>query len=88
MPAECFARLRCLGGVTVTGSNEPAGIYDEFPGYRLPPDDELNEARRVTLVVIDANVLLNLYRYNESTRDDLLGALQNVGAACGCPIRS
>jgi len=63
----------------VTGSNGPAGIYDEFPGYRLPPDEELNEALRVALVVIDANVLLNLYRYNESTRDDLLGVLQKVG---------
>jgi hypothetical protein len=62
----------------VTGSEGPAGIYDDFPGYRLPPDEELNEALRAALVVIDANVLLNLYRYNESTRDDLLGVLQKV----------
>ena len=29
--------------------------------------------------MIDANVLLNLYRYNESPRDDLLEVLQKVG---------
>ena len=63
----------------MTGSDGNAGIYDDFPGYRLPPDHELNEALQVALVVIDANVLLNLYRYNESTRDDLLGVLQKVG---------
>jgi hypothetical protein len=56
-----------------------AGIYDDFPGYRLPTDPELDEALRAALVVIDANVLLNLYRYNESTRDDLLGVLREVG---------
>src|SRR5207248_447623 len=54
--AERFARLWCPGGATVTGSDGHAGIYDDFPGYRLPPDDELNEALRAALVVIDANV--------------------------------
>jgi hypothetical protein len=55
------------------------GIYDEFPGYRLPSDDELNEALRSALVVVDTNVLLNLYRYNESTRNDLLEVLRQLG---------
>ena len=55
------------------------GIYDAFPGYRRPSDSELEDALRTALVVVDANVLLNLYRYNESTRDDLLGLLRRVG---------
>jgi len=55
------------------------GIYDEFPGYRLPSEDELNEALRSALVVVDTNVLLNLYRYNESTRNDLLQVLRKLG---------
>ncbi|MEV1115776.1 PIN-like domain-containing protein [Actinosynnema sp. NPDC049800] len=55
------------------------GIYDAFPGYRRPSEDELADALRSALVVVDANVLLNLYRYNESTRDDLLGLLRGVG---------
>jgi RNase P/RNase MRP subunit POP5 len=63
----------------VDGSAELGGIYDDFPGYRLPPDQEIDEALRAALVIIDANVLLNLYRYNESTRDDLLGVLREVG---------
>jgi len=54
------------------------GIYDAFPGCRLPSDGELDAALQSALVVIDANVLLNLYRYNESTRDDLLGILQRL----------
>ncbi|MFI9008349.1 PIN-like domain-containing protein [Actinosynnema sp. NPDC053489] len=56
-----------------------SGIYDAFPGYRRPAEDELAEALRTALVVVDANVLLNLYRYNGSTRDDLLGLLRGVG---------
>lgn len=54
------------------------GIYDEFPGYRLPSDEELNKALRSALVVVDTNVLLNLYRYNESTRNDLLQVLRQL----------
>ncbi|QQQ78943.1 hypothetical protein IOD16_11255 [Saccharothrix sp. 6-C] len=56
-----------------------SGIYDAFPGYRRPAEDEVAEALRSALVVVDANVLLNLYRYTESTRDDLLGLLRGVG---------
>ncbi|MCC8243613.1 PIN-like domain-containing protein [Saccharothrix luteola] len=56
-----------------------SGIYDAFPGYRRPSEEELAEALRSALVVVDANVLLNLYRYNEATRDDLLGLLRGVG---------
>jgi hypothetical protein len=55
------------------------GIYDDFPGYRLPTESELEAALQSALVVVDANVLLNLYRYNESTRDDLLGVLRRLG---------
>jgi hypothetical protein len=63
------------------------GIYDEFPGYRLPSDEELDEALRSALVAIDANVLLNLYRYNESTRDDLLGVLRRLGDRLWVPYQ-
>ncbi|WP_367127087.1 PIN-like domain-containing protein [Saccharothrix sp. HUAS TT1] len=56
-----------------------SGIYDAFPGYRRAPERELDDALRTALVVVDANVLLNLYRYNEATRDDLLGLLRRVG---------
>ncbi|MCE6998885.1 PIN-like domain-containing protein [Saccharothrix sp. S26] len=61
------------------------GIYDAFPGYRRPSEEELADALRSALVVVDANVLLNLYRYNESTRDDLLGLLRRVGERLWVP---
>lgn len=55
------------------------GIYDDFHGYRLPTEDELNSALQSALVVLDTNILLNLYRYNESTRNDLLGVMRSLG---------
>jgi hypothetical protein len=55
------------------------GIYDDFYGYRLPTEEELNYALHSALVVLDTNVLLNLYRYNELTRNDLLEILQGLG---------
>jgi len=55
------------------------GLYDDFRGYRVPTDAELTGALRTATVVVDANVLLNLYRYNETTRDDLLGVLRRLG---------
>src|SRR5689334_9495786 len=55
------------------------GIYDDFPGYRLPSAGNLDTALLSALVVVDANILLNLYRYNASTRDDLLGVLRRLG---------
>ncbi|MEV0677597.1 PIN-like domain-containing protein [Actinosynnema sp. NPDC050436] len=61
------------------------GIYDEFPGHRLPSDGELDAALGAALVVVDANVLLNLYRYNESTRVDLLGVLSRLGERLWVP---
>jgi PIN like domain len=61
------------------------GIYHDFPGYRLPLDNELDAALQAALVVIDANVLLNLYRYNESTRDDLLEVLARLGGRLWIP---
>lgn len=61
------------------------GIYDAFPGYRLPSDGELDAALQAALVVVDANVLLNLYRYNGSTRDDLLGILSRLAERLWVP---
>lgn len=54
------------------------GLYDDFRGYRVPSEAELDGALQSATVVVDANVLLNLYRYNEATRDDLLGVLRRL----------
>jgi hypothetical protein len=48
------------------------GLFDGFEGYRVPSDTDVDSAPRSALVAIDANVLLNVYRYNARTTDDLL----------------
>ena len=67
---------------------EHRGIYDDFPGYRLSADPELDEALQSAEVVIGTNLLLNLYRYNESTRDNLLAVLRHAGQRLSILIRS
>ena len=46
------------------------GLYDGFEGYRSATEDERREAVTEWLVVLDTNVLLNLYNYQgQSLRD-------------------
>jgi rRNA-processing protein FCF1 len=59
--------------------NAGLGLYDNFEGYRIPAANDLEQALQSALVVLDANVLLNLYRYTASTRDDLLRVLRTLG---------
>ena len=55
------------------------GVYDDFVGYRVPGDDELSAALRSATVVVDTNVLFNLYRRSNSYRDDLFAVLERLG---------
>jgi hypothetical protein len=50
-----------------------------FPGYYRLNDDEFARLWKDATFILDANVLLNLYRYPEKAREDLLRALQKVG---------
>lgn len=53
------------------------GLYDdEFVGFRVPTDDELNVALREAVVAVDANVLLGLYRFLPQTANDLIKVLE------------
>jgi hypothetical protein len=61
------------GGMSAAG-----GLYDGFEGYKTPSEADQQQALRTALVVLDANVLLNLYRYTATTRDDLLRVLESV----------
>jgi hypothetical protein len=55
------------------------GLYDDdFLGFRIPSDEELDTAVREAVVAIDANVLLNLYRYRGQTTRDLLKVLKRL----------
>ena len=56
-----------------------AGLFDGFEGYRVLADTEADEALTSALVAVDANVLLNLYRYNAQTTEDLLMIFEKLG---------
>lgn len=68
---------------SVTGDNEIKkellGLDDEFRDYLTPADDDYQSVMSSGLVVLDANVLLNLYRYATSTREDLFNVLRKLG---------
>lgn len=49
-----------------------------FPAYFRPTPDDLAALWKESLVAIDANVLLNLYRYSPETRRELEAALTSV----------
>lgn len=56
-----------------------AGLFDGFEGYRVVTDAEKRHALKTALVAVDANVLLNLYRYNSRTTNDLLAIFEKLG---------
>jgi len=56
-----------------------AGLYDGFEAYRTPTHEERGRALSNGLVVVDANVLLNLYRYLNQPREDLFLVLERLG---------
>ena len=56
------------------------GLYDdEFVGFRVATDDELDVALRDAVVALDANVLLGLYRFLPQTANDLIKVLERLG---------
>jgi hypothetical protein len=50
-----------------------------FPGYYRPTEDEFKSLWDKCLFVLDANVLLNLYRYSQRTSNELIGILSQIG---------
>lgn len=48
----------------------------EFSWYFRPSEDEIKEIWGKGILTVDANVLLDLYRYYESTRDSLISSLE------------
>lgn len=47
-----------------------------FPGYYRPTQEEFSGMWQGCIFVLDANVLLNIYRYSPDTRDELLDVLE------------
>lgn len=61
------------------------GLFDGFEGYLVKGDSDVDLALSSALVAVDANVLLNLYRYNARTTDDLLAIFERVGDRLAVP---
>ncbi|MGW0540392.1 PIN domain-containing protein [Streptomyces griseoincarnatus] len=55
------------------------GLFDDFGAFRTPTTADFGSVLTNGLVTPDANVLLNLYRYTEQARADLLAALGALG---------
>lgn len=49
-----------------------------FPGYYRPTESEFKELWDKCIFVFDTNVLLNLYRYPQVARDDLINIMEKV----------
>ncbi|MBV7531006.1 PIN-like domain-containing protein [Chitinophaga sp. sic0106] len=52
-------------------------MYKEFIGYYEPTKEELEQSWNEAVLVLDANTLLNLYRYSESTKKVFLSVLES-----------
>lgn len=60
-------------------------MFDGFEGYITPSRDALLQCLRSGLVALDANVLLNLYRYTADARDDFLAVLDRLATQLFVP---
>jgi PIN domain-containing protein len=55
------------------------GLYDgEFAGFKIASSEQLNTALREAVVAVDANVLLDLYRFRPQTSQDLLKTFKSL----------
>ncbi|NUT97643.1 MAG: DUF4935 domain-containing protein [Saccharothrix sp.] len=62
------------------------GLYDgEFAGYKIASSDELDTALRQAVVAVDANVLLDLYRFRYQTSKDLIKTFKSLGDRLAVP---
>lgn len=59
--------------------SQTTGLYVGFDGFRSPSEADLIRAVRHSLVVLDTNVLLNLYNYQGPTLDDFIEVFEAFG---------
>lgn len=53
-------------------------MEEKFPGYRKLQEEDFSRLWNECIFVFDTNVLLNLYRYKTSTRDELLRIFDKI----------
>lgn len=63
-------------------------MKDLFPGHFKESDKSLKEVWETSLFVFDANILLNLYRYSDTTRNEFLRILTKIKDRAWLPHRA
>lgn len=63
-------------------------MKDLFPGHFKESEKKLREVWETSLFVFDANILLNLYRYSDTTRSELLRILEKIKDRAWIPHRA
>ena len=53
-------------------------MKSKFPGYFKPTKSEIKDLWDNAIITLDANVLLNLYRYSDETKDELLKIFEKL----------
>ncbi len=53
-------------------------MKDLFPGYYRPSEEDFSGLWKNCVFILDTNVLLNLYRYSEESRNDFLKVLYKI----------
>lgn len=61
------------------------GIFNGFSGYVTPTNEDWQNVLSNGMVVVDTNVLLNLYRYNRDARTSLVSTLERFGTRLWVP---
>jgi hypothetical protein len=59
-----------------------------FCGYYRPNENKFREIWQTATFVLDANILLNMYRYPEEARKQLLNVLQSIEARLWVPYQA
>jgi len=49
-----------------------------FPGYYRPNEEEFSDLWKNCIFILDANVILNLYRYSKETSDEFIDILKHI----------
>jgi prefoldin subunit 5 len=63
-------------------------MKDLFPGHFKESQENLREVWDSCIFIFDANILLNLYRYSDTTRNEFLGLLEKIKDRVWLPHRA
>jgi hypothetical protein len=62
-------------------------MHELFPAFYDLSDDEISKLWREGIVVFDTNMLLNVYRYNDETRDRFFEILDRLTTRIWIPYQ-